>query len=84
MQASGTTQLGQNSSDSEWFEGDVSEGAKGEYAELAAGARPVSCPRGDRFFVEGQPATGIFLLRTGRAKESALSNSGREAIVRLV
>jgi len=35
-------------------------------------------------FLEGQFATGIFILRTGRAKECLSSDSGRTAIVRVV
>jgi CRP/FNR family transcriptional regulator, cyclic AMP receptor protein len=57
--------------------------ARREYIELAAGILPVFYPKGGMFFMEGQSATGVFLLRSGRAKESMVSNKGRTAIVRV-
>jgi CRP/FNR family transcriptional regulator len=70
----------------EWFEKTgASEGlAKPGGDKLAAGALPVFFPKGCVLFLEGQFATGIFILRTGRAKESLSSDSGRTAIVRVV
>jgi CRP/FNR family transcriptional regulator, cyclic AMP receptor protein len=85
MQSNGALQLGQNSSKGEWIEGDGADGlAKRDSIELEAGSLPVFFPKGGLFFLEGQSATGIFLLRFGRAKESMVSTSGRIAIVRVI
>ena len=86
MSVSGIPQTGWNSSDGEWFERTgISEGpAEPDSAGLAAGTIPVYFPKGSLLFLEGQSATGVFLLRTGRAKESMSSNSGRTAIVRVL
>lgn len=51
--------------------------------ELAAVVLPVFYPKGGVFFMEGQSATGVFLLRSGRTKESMVSNKGKTAIVRV-
>jgi CRP/FNR family transcriptional regulator, cyclic AMP receptor protein len=57
---------------------------KRDSAILAEGILPVFYPQGGMFFLEGQPATGVFLLRTGRVKESVTSSRGKTAIVRVV
>jgi len=44
---------------------------------------PVFYSKGGVIFQEGQPACGAFLLRSGRAKEFLISNSGKTAIVRV-
>jgi CRP/FNR family transcriptional regulator, polysaccharide utilization system transcription regulator len=44
---------------------------------------PVSYSKGGVILLEGQPACGVFLLRSGRAKEFLISNSGKTAIVRM-
>ena len=41
-------------------------------------------PKGGMFFLEGQFAAGVFLLRRGTAKESMVSSTGRIAIIRVV
>ncbi|MBZ5521255.1 MAG: Crp/Fnr family transcriptional regulator [Acidobacteriia bacterium] len=69
----------------ERFENDLSTGlSKRDSVELAAGMLPVFYPKGGMFFLEGQPATGVFLLRSGRVKESVASNRGKIAIVRII
>ena len=47
-------------------------------------ALPVSHSRGGKFFLEGEPASGVYILRSGGAKESLLSRSGKAVIVRLL
>ena len=85
MQVNGGLQLRRNSSDGKWFEGLASQGlVDRDHVELEAGALSVFFPKGGMFFVEGQPTTGIFLLRTGRAKESMISGTGRTALMRVV
>ena len=85
MQAKGALQLRRTSSDGEWLEGDAPEGlAEPDSMELEAGSLPVFFHKGTVVFLEGQSATGVFLLRGGRAKESMVSSSGRIAIVRVV
>jgi CRP/FNR family transcriptional regulator, cyclic AMP receptor protein len=81
----GALQLQRNSLGGDSFGSDISTGlAKRDIIELAAGVLPVFYPPGGMFFMEGQSATGVFLLRTGRAKESMVSNKGKTAIVRVV
>jgi CRP/FNR family transcriptional regulator, cyclic AMP receptor protein len=53
-------------------------------AELAAEILPICCPKGGLLFSEGQMANGVFLLCSGRAKESVASSSGKTAIVSVV
>jgi CRP/FNR family transcriptional regulator len=84
MGGNSALQLRQNSSNGEWIEGDGARPAKRNSIELEAGSLPVFFPKGGMFFLEGQSATGIFLLRFGRAKESMVSSSGRIAIVRVI
>ncbi|MBZ5504798.1 MAG: cyclic nucleotide-binding domain-containing protein [Acidobacteriia bacterium] len=85
MRGNSALQLRQNSSNEEWIEGDGADGpAKRDSIELEVGSHPVFFPKGGTFFLEGQSATGIFLLRFGRAKESMVSSSGRIAIVRVI
>ncbi|HYL92464.1 MAG TPA: Crp/Fnr family transcriptional regulator [Alphaproteobacteria bacterium] len=50
---------------------------------LAAGIIPVYYPKGGSFFLEGQPPSGVFLLRSGRAKEFMISSQGKTTIVRV-
>jgi CRP/FNR family transcriptional regulator, cyclic AMP receptor protein len=50
----------------------------------AAGRRNVSLKKGEAFFVQGDPANCVFYLKTGRAKISVVSSSGKEATIRLV
>ena len=40
-------------------------------------------PRGKVLFAEGEPARGVFILRTGRATESISSSEGRMVILRI-
>lgn len=85
MHSNGALQLRGNLLVSDGFENGMSTGlAKRDSAELAAGILPVFYPKGGIFFLEGQSATGVFLLRTGRAKESMSSDKGKTAIVRIV
>jgi CRP-like cAMP-binding protein len=86
MSVNGVPQVCWNFSDDEWLERTgVSKGpAKPGSTELAVGTLPVFFPKGCMLFLEGEIATGIFILRTGRAKESMVSSSGRIAIVRVV
>lgn len=41
-------------------------------------------PRGETIFFEGQPATGVYILCSGRVKLSTNSEEGRSIIVRVV
>jgi len=41
-------------------------------------------PRGKALFAEGEPARGVFILRTGAAIESISSSEGRVVILRIV
>jgi CRP/FNR family cyclic AMP-dependent transcriptional regulator len=67
------------------FESDTTaELTKQESVFLTAGALPIFYPKGGVFFLEGLSSTGVFLLRTGRAKESVISSRGKAAIVRVV
>ncbi len=50
----------------------------------AAGRRTVSLKKGEAFFVQGDPADCVLYLKTGRAKISVVSSSGKEATIRLV
>ena len=50
----------------------------------AAGRRTVSLEKGEAFFVQGDPANCVFYMKTGRAKISVISPSGKEATIRLV
>jgi CRP/FNR family transcriptional regulator len=56
---------------------------KQESIELKAEISQVSYLTGAVFFLEGQPASGVFFLRSGKVKESIASNSGKTAIVRV-
>lgn len=85
MSANGALQLRQNSSNGEWLMGDAPKGlAEQDSMELGAGYLPVFFPKGGMFFLEGQSATGVFLLRGGTAKESMVSSAGKIAIIRVV
>jgi CRP/FNR family transcriptional regulator len=85
MKVNNALQFRQDSSVGKWFERDASDQlVKLDHGKLEAQARPLFFPKGGTFFLEGQPAAGIFLLCTGRAKESIISSSGRTAIVRVV
>jgi CRP/FNR family transcriptional regulator, cyclic AMP receptor protein len=84
MHCSSALQLRENSFDKH-FGNDTTAGlSKQDSAFLTAGILPVFYPQGGAFFLEGQPARGVFLLRTGRAKESVISSRGKTAIVRVV
>ena len=84
MYSNGALQLCPNSSELDCFASEISaEMTKRESLELAAAILPVFYPKGGMFFLEGQPITGFFFLRAGRAKESMVSNNGRTAIVRV-
>jgi CRP/FNR family transcriptional regulator len=52
--------------------------------ELVAGILPVFYLKGEVLFLQGQRASGVFLLCSGRAKESMVANTGRTAVVRVV
>lgn len=83
--SSGALQLRENSASIDYFEKGISTGlSKRDSAMLASEILPVFYPKGGLFFLEGQPATGVFLLRSGRAKESMASHRGKTAIVRVV
>jgi CRP/FNR family transcriptional regulator, cyclic AMP receptor protein len=86
MLANGILHCSQNSADGESSKSDPvwKSLARRDLVELKARSLPVFFSKGSMFFLEGQSATGIFLLRTGRAKESMVSSSGRTAIVRVV
>jgi len=84
MQLSGDLHQRRNSLAGDYLASDISAGlAKRDSIELAAGILPVFYPKGGMFFLEGQPATGVFLLRSGRVKESMASVTGKTAIVRV-
>lgn len=50
----------------------------------AAGRRVVSLGKGESFFVQGDATNCVFYLKSGRAKISVVSSSGKEATIRLV
>jgi CRP/FNR family transcriptional regulator, cyclic AMP receptor protein len=79
MQGKGTAQARQNS-----FGGDSEALIKRYTLPLAEKVFPAFYPKGGVVFLEGQPAAGVFFLRTGRVKESVLSYAGKAAIVRVV
>jgi CRP-like cAMP-binding protein len=71
--------------DNDNFESDTTAGlTKPESVFLMAGVLSVFYPKGGVLFLEGQSPTGVFLLRTGRVKESVVSSRGKIAIVRVV
>jgi CRP/FNR family transcriptional regulator len=85
MPAKGALQSRRTPPDGEWLVGDGADGrAKQDIMEPEAGSLRVFLPKGGMFFLEGQSATGIFLLRGGTAKESMVSSTGRIAIIRMV
>jgi len=85
MQACGRLLAHRNSSNADWFASDISQGlTKRDICELAAGILPIFYPKGSVLFMEGRPAPGVFLLRTGQAKESIVSSTGKTAIVRVL
>lgn len=85
MHRTGALQLPRHPLGDDDFAGAISTAlAKRDSAELAAGILPVFYPKGGLLFLQGQWATGVFLLRSGRAKESMVSNTGRTAGVRVV
>jgi len=85
MAANDAIHLPRNSSNGEWIEGDAADGpAKRNRMELEARSLPVFFYKGRVVLLEGQRATGVFLLRGGTAKESMISRSGRIAIIRVV
>jgi CRP/FNR family transcriptional regulator, cyclic AMP receptor protein len=85
MHSSATLQLRRISLDGDVFESREPSGlASRDSIEMAAAVLPVFYPKGGMFFMEGQSVTGVFLLRSGRAKESMVSKQGKTAIVRVV
>lgn len=72
MRFSGASQLPGNSLGGDSRENGISPGrTKRLDIELGAGFAPVFCRKGGLFFLEGQPATGVFLLHIGRVKKWA-------------
>ncbi len=85
MHSSSALQSPKNSFDVNHFESAKSARLAEQHpAELVAGNLPVFYPKGGVFFLEGQEPTGVFLLHTGRVKESISSSKGKTAIVRVV
>ena len=85
MHFTGALQPRGKSLDVDYFQSGISAGlTKQHAAELVEVVLPVFYPTGGMFFLEGQAATGVFLLRTGQAKESMVSSKGKTAIVRVV
>lgn len=85
MPAKGALHLRRTSPGGERLMSEAPEGlAERDSMELEAGSLRVFFPKGGMFFLEGQSATGIFLLRGGTAKESMVSSTGRIAIIRVV
>lgn len=85
MRANGALQLHRTPPDGKWLMGEALKGlTEQDSTELEAGFLPVFFPKGGMFFLEGQSATGIFLLRDGTAKEAMVSSTGRIAIIRVV
>lgn len=85
MPAKGALQSRRTPPDGEWLGGETRKGlAKQDVMEMEAGSHPVFFPKGGMFFLEGQFAAGVFLLRRGTAKESMVSSTGRIAIIRVV
>jgi CRP/FNR family cyclic AMP-dependent transcriptional regulator len=84
MRFDGALQLYRDSSTANWFENDTSTKLVKRNSNAASAPLPVFYPKGAIFFLEGHPATGVFVLRTGRAKESMVSAKGRTAIIRVV
>lgn len=83
MHSSAALQLCGNSFDGDYSKSDISA-ALADLRSVGTVILPVFYPKGGVFFLEGQSATGVFVLRTGRAKESMVSNKGKTAIVRVV
>lgn len=84
MPANGGLQL-RRTPDGGWLMGDAPKGlAERDSVELETGSLPVFLNKGAVILMEGQPASGVFLLRGGTAKESMVSSSGRVAILRVV
>jgi CRP/FNR family transcriptional regulator, cyclic AMP receptor protein len=85
MRANGALQLRRTPPDGEWLTGDAPKGlAERDNMELEARSLPVFFNKGAVILLEGQFATGAFLLRGGTAKESMVSSTGRVAILRVV
>jgi CRP/FNR family transcriptional regulator, cyclic AMP receptor protein len=84
LDSTSALQLRGNSLDADCFASEISVGLAKRDGVLATEILPVFYPPGGMFFMEGQSATGIFLLRSGRAKESMVSNRGKTAIVRVI
>ncbi len=83
MHSNGALQLRGNSLELDCFAGEISAGlTKWDSMELES--FPVFYPKGGMFFLEGQSAAGVFLVRSGRAKESMISHNGKTTIVRVV
>src|SRR5579871_6782270 len=84
MHCSGALRLLANSVDGNYPKSSTSvELAIRDRIELDKEILPVFYPKGGTFFLQGQPARGVFLLRTGQTKESIVSYNGRTAIVRV-
>jgi len=57
---------------------------EGQAAELARIAETRVHKRGELIFSEGDPATGLYMLFTGRVKVFKLSSEGKEQILHLI
>lgn len=85
MNATVPVQTHRNRTNGSWFETGISPVLTRKHAaELAAEILPIRCPKGGLLFSEGQIANGVFLVRSGRAKESVASSTGKIAIVSVV
>jgi CRP/FNR family transcriptional regulator, cyclic AMP receptor protein len=85
MSATVPVSVRKNSIGGDCFQNEMSSALTKEHAaELAAEILPIFSPKGAMLFSEGQTAAGIFWLRSGQAKESMASGTGKTAIVRVV
>jgi CRP/FNR family transcriptional regulator, cyclic AMP receptor protein len=85
MSATVPVRLQRNAIFGDWLENAKSTAVTNkDAASLADEILPIFSPKGALLFSEGQVATGVFLLRSGRAKESVSSGTGRTAIVKIV
>jgi len=85
MRATVSVQVHRNRPSGNWLQTGISPVlTRKPFAELVAGTLPIRCPKGGLLFSEGQIAKGVFLLHSGRAKESVAASTGKTAIVSIV
>ena len=81
MSVTAPVQIDRYPTNGNWLETGVSPALA---AELAAEILSIYRPKGGLLFSDGQMANGVFLLHSGRVKESVASGRGKTAIVGVV